>query len=112
MSTGSFSFTSRSRLLAADALAGIEAAANAVTRGERASLDAALERIAASVRKQSSVLQRIPEKMDPHVYFRAFRPYIRFFENVVYEGVESAPHELSRRNRSAEQHHAVRSSPS
>jgi indoleamine 2,3-dioxygenase len=29
--------------------------------------------------------------MDPHVYFRAFRPYIRFFENVVYEGMDQPP---------------------
>jgi indoleamine 2,3-dioxygenase len=29
--------------------------------------------------------------MDPAFYYRTFRPYIRFFEGVVYEGVESAP---------------------
>ena len=37
------------------------------------------------------VLQRIPEKMDPSVYYKAFRPYIRYFENVVYEGVDQSP---------------------
>ena len=34
---------------------------------------------------------RIPEKMDPALYYRTFRPYIRFFEGVVYEGVDAAP---------------------
>jgi indoleamine 2,3-dioxygenase len=29
--------------------------------------------------------------MDPSLYHRTFRPYIRFFENVVYEGVSEAP---------------------
>ncbi|HEV3122592.1 MAG TPA: hypothetical protein VGY53_11845, partial [Isosphaeraceae bacterium] len=30
-------------------------------------------------------------KMDPALYYKTFRPYIRFFENVVYEGVDTAP---------------------
>jgi indoleamine 2,3-dioxygenase len=38
-----------------------------------------------------AVLRRIPEKMDPALYYKTFRPYIRFFENVVYEGVSDAP---------------------
>ena len=37
------------------------------------------------------MLRRLPEKMDPALYHRTFRPYIRFFENVVYEGVSEAP---------------------
>ena len=37
------------------------------------------------------MLRRIPEKMDPALYYKTFRPYIRFFENVVYEGVETGP---------------------
>ena len=37
------------------------------------------------------MLERIPEKMDPRLYYRTFRPYIRFFEGVVYEGVDRAP---------------------
>ena len=40
---------------------------------------------------RSRVLGRIPEKMDPALYYRTFRPYIRFFEGVVYEGVDAAP---------------------
>jgi indoleamine 2,3-dioxygenase len=37
------------------------------------------------------VLRRIPEKMDPALYYKTFGPYIRFFERVVYEGVDAAP---------------------
>jgi indoleamine 2,3-dioxygenase len=51
-------------------------------------LNHSLYRIAASVNQQAEVLRRIPEKMDPSLYYRTFRPYIRFFENVRYEGVE------------------------
>ena len=29
--------------------------------------------------------------MDPTLYYKTFRPYIRFFEHVIYEGVEQAP---------------------
>ena len=29
--------------------------------------------------------------MDPALYYRTFRPYIRFFENVVFEGVIETP---------------------
>lgn len=54
-------------------------------------VNAALSRIAEAMRRQVAVLKRIPEKMDPHVYYRSFRPYIRFFENVVYEGVGESP---------------------
>ncbi len=56
-----------------------------------AEIDALIAEIAAAAWKQVAVLRRIPEKMDPHLYFKTFRPYIRFFENVVYEGVETAP---------------------
>lgn len=54
-------------------------------------VNAALTRISEAMRRQVAVLKRIPEKMDPHVYYRSFRPYIRFFENVVYEGVDETP---------------------
>lgn len=77
--------------LAAEVLGAMADGAEAIAKNDRTRLDQALTRIAASVQKQATVLQRIPEKMDPHVYYRAFRPYIRFFENVVYEGVVSAP---------------------
>jgi len=48
----------------------------------------ALRTIAGSVNDQVKVLRRIPEKMDPVLYYRTFRPYIRFFENVLYELTE------------------------
>lgn len=50
-------------------------------------VDAALDTIAASLGEQTRVLRRIPEHMSPDLYFRTFRPYIRFFENVRYEGI-------------------------
>jgi indoleamine 2,3-dioxygenase len=77
--------------IAAEALDGIAAAEVAMAKADADGVTAALFRIAESVRKMGTVLRRIPEKMDPHVYFRAFRPYIRFFENVVYEGVDQTP---------------------
>jgi indoleamine 2,3-dioxygenase len=77
--------------IAADLLSAIQDAGSAMTRHDAAGLDAALKRIAETIRRQTAVLRRIPEKMDPHVYYRSFRPYIRFFENVVYEGVEQKP---------------------
>lgn len=46
--------------------------------------------ISDAIEKTINVLRRIPEKMDPSVYYKAFRPYIRYFENVVYEGVDQA----------------------
>ncbi len=50
-----------------------------------------LASIARAVWRQVAVLRRIPEHMDPALYFRTFRPYIRFFEHVVYEGVDAEP---------------------
>jgi indoleamine 2,3-dioxygenase len=54
-------------------------------------INAGLARIAQAVWRQVAILRRIPERMDPHLYYKTFRPYIRFFENVVYEGVETGP---------------------
>lgn len=61
------------------------------TAKPQAAVNAALERIADAVNRQVGVLRRIPEHMDPTLYYRTFRPYIRFFENVVYEGVQQSP---------------------
>lgn len=73
-------------------LAAIESMKPALAAGTRgATIDYGLAQIAHAVWDQVNVIRRIPEKMDPHLYFKTFRPYIRFFENVVYEGVESAP---------------------
>lgn len=71
-----------------DAIAQLHDALPAVDSG---TLDAAFTNIAIAVREQVQVLRRIPEKMDPALYHKTFRPYIRFFDNVRYEGVEQAP---------------------
>lgn len=77
---------------AAQIYAAIERMKPALLAGRRgAEIDRSLAEIGKAVWKQVEVIRRIPEKMDPHLYFKTFRPYIRFFENVVYEGVESAP---------------------
>lgn len=56
-----------------------------------AMVNQSLKKIADSVWSQVTVLKRIPEKMDPALYYKRFRPYIRFFENVVFEGVSEQP---------------------
>lgn len=77
---------------AANILAAIDGMKDALVAGRRGEeIDKGVAKIAKSVWHQVSVLKRIPEKMDPHLYFKTFRPYIRFFENVVYEGVDAAP---------------------
>lgn len=76
---------------AAEALAAIERAAAAIANADEASLNACLRNLADVVRRLTATLRRIPEHMDPALYFRTFRPYIRFFENVVYEGVSAEP---------------------
>jgi indoleamine 2,3-dioxygenase len=48
-------------------------------------IDDAVRDIAGAINEQVRVLQRIPQKMDPALYYKTFRPYIRFFENVEYE---------------------------
>jgi len=54
-------------------------------------IDSAVRDIASAINEQVRVLRRIPEKMDPALYYKTFRPYIRFFENVEYEAdVEGA----------------------
>ena len=77
--------------IGAQVLAAIDRAARAVEVGKRAEVGLALREMASAVWQQVAVLRRIPEKMDPALYYRTFRPYIRFFENVVYEGVTLTP---------------------
>jgi len=77
--------------IAARILAAIDRAAPALLERNSQVVSGALREIASAVRDQVLVLRRIPEKMDPALYYRTFRPYIRFFENVVYEGVIHAP---------------------
>lgn len=49
-------------------------------------LEGAVADIGQALRDQVRVLRRIPEHMDDRLYFRTFRPYIRFFDNVEYAG--------------------------
>ena len=77
--------------LAAGILAAIERAGHGLRERDADLVSGALRDVASAVRDQIAVLRRIPEKMDPALYYRTFRPYIRFFEGVVYEGVVHAP---------------------
>ncbi|HEX4211429.1 MAG TPA: hypothetical protein VHY56_13615, partial [Candidatus Binataceae bacterium] len=69
-----------------DAIAQVQAA---LARGESDRIDDALWAIARAITDQIGVLRRIPEHMDPALYYKSFRPYIRFFENVSYEADDS-----------------------
>lgn len=57
----------------------------------KADLDCVLHRMAETVREMRTVLARIPEHMDPMVYYKTFRQYIQGFKDVVYEGVSGEP---------------------
>jgi indoleamine 2,3-dioxygenase len=69
----------------------LDAIAQVALQTDEAVANSALRRIGAAVWRQVAVLRRIPEHMDPALYYKTFRPYIRFFENVVYEGVAETP---------------------
>jgi indoleamine 2,3-dioxygenase len=58
---------------------------------DRAAATAGVAAVARALWAQCETLRRIPEKMDPALYYKTFRPYIRFFEGVVYEGIDAAP---------------------
>ncbi len=77
--------------LAAGILGAIDRSARALEAGNHAALNEAVGVLVRTLWAQIETLRRIPEKMDPALYYKTFRPYIRFFEAVVYEGVESAP---------------------
>jgi indoleamine 2,3-dioxygenase len=77
--------------LAARQLAAIEQVEQALALPGRQVFDEALGDVVRTTWAQVEVLRRIPEKMDPALYYKTFRPYIRFFEGVVYEGVEAGP---------------------
>jgi indoleamine 2,3-dioxygenase len=67
-----------------DAIARVQ---ESLSKRDPAAVNESVWIIADAIQKQIKVLKRIPEKMDPKLYYRTFRPYIRFFEDVVYEGV-------------------------
>ena len=73
--------------IAADILAAIARIDKDLKTVPEPDIEADLWWIATTIGRQVNVLKRIPEKMDPKLYYKTFRPYIRFFENVVYEGV-------------------------
>ncbi|MGE5194894.1 MAG: hypothetical protein ACM3U2_20570 [Deltaproteobacteria bacterium] len=77
--------------IAARILAAIDDAGRGARAGDNAAVNQALQTIGRAVWRQVDVLRRIPEKMDPALYYKTFRPYIRFFEHVVYEGVDARP---------------------
>jgi indoleamine 2,3-dioxygenase len=77
--------------LAANILLAVDRAALALQGGDQSALNEAVALLARTLWAQVETLRRIPEKMDPALYYKTFRPYIRFFENVVYEGIDSAP---------------------
>jgi indoleamine 2,3-dioxygenase len=71
-----------------DAIARIE---QALAPGDDPAIEEGVQTIARTIWSLVAVLRRIPERMDPALYYKTFRPYIRFFEGVVYEGVDEAP---------------------
>ena len=77
--------------IAAGVLSAINRAGAAMAAFDADGLNRTLRDLADAVSRQVAVLRRIPDKMDPALYYRTFRPYIRFFENVVYEGVADTP---------------------
>jgi len=77
--------------IAAGILAAIERAAACTAERDATGLNQALREVAECVWRQVAVVRRIPEKMDSSLYYRTFRPYISFFEGVLYEGVEPQP---------------------
>jgi indoleamine 2,3-dioxygenase len=77
--------------IAADILTAIAVVQRKLTEDPQADIGSELWRIEDAVRRQAEVLKRIPEHMDPRLYYKTFRPYIRFFENVTYEGLDRAP---------------------
>ncbi len=77
--------------IAANILAALASAQRKLCSDAEADVSSELESVAAAVRRQVDVLRHIPEHMDPRLYYKTFRPYIRFFENVTYEGVDAPP---------------------
>ena len=76
--------------IAARILDAIARAQSGLSTSDATIVNEALWTIAGAVSDQVKVLRRIPEKMDPALYYKTFRPYIRFFENVLYEVTEES----------------------
>lgn len=58
-----------------------------VEAGDTVGLEQALFNIIGSVKKMIAVMKRMPEGTSPNTYYK-IRPWIMFFENVIYEGVD------------------------
>jgi indoleamine 2,3-dioxygenase len=85
--------------LAAGLLDAIDRAARSLDAGDHAALSGALGSLVWTLWAQVETLRGIPENMDPALYYQTFRPYIRFFEGVVYEGY-AAPDQTRRESMS------------
>jgi indoleamine 2,3-dioxygenase len=77
--------------IASRLLAAIAKTQRALPQKDFTTVSQGLRDIALAIWRQVEVIRRIPEHMDPFLYYKTFRPYIRFFESVVYEGVTEAP---------------------
>jgi len=77
--------------IAAEILDAIARAGRALQERNERIVNQSLRTIADALWRQVAVLRRIPEQMDPALYYKTFRPYIRFFEKVVYEGIAETP---------------------
>ena len=71
--------------IAARILDAIARVHDALAANAASAVDSAVGDIASAVNDQVRVLRRIPDKMSPVLYYKTFRPYIRFFEDVEYE---------------------------
>ncbi|HEY4506763.1 MAG TPA: hypothetical protein VJH71_01180 [Candidatus Paceibacterota bacterium] len=59
-----------------------------IERSDLKYLEAWLAEILNVIEKMIEVFERMPEKCSPEVYYKRVRPWIKYFENVVYEGVD------------------------
>jgi indoleamine 2,3-dioxygenase len=77
--------------IAAEILSAIATIKRWLMDDNAADLSVDLWRIEKAIRRQVEALKRILEHMDSRLYYKTFRPYIRFFENVTYEGADQPP---------------------
>lgn len=77
--------------IAAEILSAIATIKRRLMDDNAADLSVDLWRIEKAIQRQVEALKRIPEHMDSRLYYKTFRPYIRFFENVTYQGADQPP---------------------
>ena len=70
-------------------LKGLEAAASS----DNKNFVDSLERIGKSINNCTNVMDRIPEKCDPHIFYSHIRPFLAGWpeEGIIYEGVSDEP---------------------